>query len=110
MMTRVTERMNCRACGEEFSGTVLLSFGDQMIVDFLDEGESGRGRAPLQLVYCNRCGLVQLKHTVDADTLYKKFWYRSSVNEQMCDALTNVVDSAIAKTRFLARDVVCDIG
>jgi len=110
MMAKVTERLSCRACGKKFSGKILLNFGPQAIVDFLDEGEVGRGKAPLQLVYCEGCGLVQLKHTVDADTLYRKFWYRSSVNEQMRDALANVVDSAINRAHLVAGDAVCDIG
>lgn len=109
-MTKVIEKKACRACGTEFSGKVLLNFGDQMIVDFLKEGEAGRGRAPLVLVYCEGCGLVQLQHTVDADTLYRKFWYRSSVNEQMREALTDVVDSVVGKVDLVAGDAVCDIG
>ncbi len=110
MTATVEEKTLCRACGTKFSEKILLDLGDQEIVDFIDAGQEGRGRAPLQMVYCENCGLVQLRHTVDADTLYKKFWYRSSVNEQMRDALTDVVESACKRVDLQQGDIVCDIG
>lgn len=106
----VTEKQECRGCEEPFSGEILLNFGEQTIVDFLSDGELGRGSAPLQLVRCKKCGLVQLKHTVDPDVLYKKFWYRSSVNEQMRMALYDVVTSAQKKVKLKPGDWVLDIG
>jgi hypothetical protein len=109
-MMNVTEKMECRACGEPFSGPVLLNFGVHAIVDFVKEGERGRGKAPLELVQCTSCGLVQLKHTVDANVLYKKFWYRSSINPQMRDALRDIVECAQVKVNLQPDDAVCDIG
>lgn len=106
----VTEKQACRACGEKFSGRVLLNFGEQEIVDFLDVGETGRGKAPLELVQCEGCGLVQLRHTVDPDVLYKKFWYRSSINPQMRMALEDIVDSACHMVPLKLGDCFCDIG
>lgn len=109
-MTTVTEKQECRVCGVKFSGKILLNFGEQTIVDFLEQGEVGRGKAPLQLVQCESCGLVQLRHTVDADTLYRKFFYRSSINEQMRDALKDVVEEAMDRVEWQHSDVFCDIG
>jgi NDP-4-keto-2,6-dideoxyhexose 3-C-methyltransferase len=81
------------------------------IVDFVQEGEEGRGKAPLQLVVCSSCSLLQLRHSVDSDTLFRTFWYRSGINEQMKVALTDVVQDAKDTVRgFKLGDVVGDIG
>jgi len=108
---KITEHCVCRACGCQFYENVLLDLGEQEIVDFPLPGEKTRGKAPLTLVMCSRCNLVQLRHSVDDDTLFRKFWYRSSLNEQMRQALKDVVDGALKKVGPLKEDdVVVDIG
>jgi NDP-4-keto-2,6-dideoxyhexose 3-C-methyltransferase len=107
---KYTERKTCRVCGEELPKENMLNFGMQTIIDFLDDGEEGRGKAPLQLVSCKRCTLLQLRHTVEADTLFRKFWYRSSVNEQMRKALLDITDTVKKFVKFKTGDVVGDIG
>lgn len=107
---KITERKTCRACNTELPDTDLASLGNQTIVDFLSDGEKGRGEAPLSLVYCNGCGLVQLRHSVDPDTLYRTFWYRSGINEQMRAALLELQKSACKRADLTEDDVVMDIG
>jgi hypothetical protein len=106
----ITEKQGCRICSTKFSGKILLDLGEQAIVDFIHQDDPSRGRAPLQLVQCKGCGLVQLRHTVDADTLYRKYWYRSSVNPQMREALRDIVESVMDMVRWEHSDVFCDIG
>jgi len=43
--------------------------------------------APLALVYCPSCELVQLSHSVKRDRLYRDYWYLSGLNESMVAAL-----------------------
>jgi NDP-4-keto-2,6-dideoxyhexose 3-C-methyltransferase len=107
---KITEKTECRVCGLELPNKTLLSLGTQNIVDFVKKDELGRGQAPLDLVQCINCDLLQLRHTVDADTLFKKFWYRSGINEQMKAALKDVVFKATSYTSLRKGDVVCDIG
>lgn len=107
---KITEVTKCRACGFNLPETCLLNLGEQAIVDFPKEGEEPRGRAPLQLMRCGNCQLVQLRHSVDADTLYRKFWYRSGVNEQMKEALKEIVREAKTFVDLAEGDFVCDIG
>lgn len=106
----ITERTTCRSCGKELPRENVLALGEQTIADFLEEGEQGRGRAPLTLVSCQGCGLLQLRYTVDPDTLYRRFWYRSSVNELMRAALADVVASIKKFAKVEKGDVVGDIG
>jgi len=106
----ITERKNCRGCGQELPISSIISLGDLAIVDFVKPGEESRGRAPLDLVLCDTCQLVQLRHSVDQDTLYRTFWYRSGINEQMRLALKEVVDQSIRRVQLEPGDWVCDIG
>lgn len=106
----ITERTTCRSCEKELLRKNVLDLGVQTIVDFVQEGEEGRGQAPLQLTVCVGCSLLQLRHTVDADTLFRKFWYRSGVNEQMRAALKDVVDETVKLVDLKDGDVVVDIG
>ena len=106
----ITERTTCRSCGTILPKENLLSLGVQHIVDFLVDGEEGRGQAPLELVLCSACQLLQLRHTVNADILYRKFWYRSGINEQMRSALRDIVVQAENRVHLKAGDYVCDIG
>ena len=109
-MTNYQEQTTCRGCGEKFGKKIYLNLGDQEIVDFVEPGEKGRGAAPLQLVCCSSCSLVQLRHTVDHDILFKKFWYRSSINERMREALRDIVVSAKRRCELKPTDWVLDIG
>lgn len=107
-----TQKEYCRACGAHLSGPPLVDLGEQEIVDFVDYGQPSRGRAPLVLVQCpdKGCQLVQLWHTVEPDVLFKKFWYRSSINEQMRNALADVVTQALRRVHLQPEDAVLDIG
>jgi NDP-4-keto-2,6-dideoxyhexose 3-C-methyltransferase len=111
-MMSYTMRETCRACNVKFPEQNILDLGAQTIVDFLRPGEKGRGEAPLQLVQCGNstCKLLQLRHTVDWQLLYKKFWYRSGINEQMRAALNDVVKASIARVDIKTNDAVLDIG
>ncbi len=98
----------CRACGQHLFKTVI-NLGNQAVVGFPEEDKPDV-RAPLELVQCESCELVQLMHTVNRDLMYQEFWYRSGINEQMREALQDVVVSAVRKNGLKAGDAVCDIG
>lgn len=83
-------RTTCRSCGHGGLEPVL-SLGNQYLVRFVESRNLGLPRAPLNLVRCDGCGLLQLEHTVYADLLYREFWYRSSINASMKTALEDVV-------------------
>ena len=60
-------RLTCRVCDGAIEP--VLSLGEQYVSDFPRPGESDGVRAPLELVLCRRCHLLQLKHTVPAVAL-----------------------------------------
>jgi NDP-4-keto-2,6-dideoxyhexose 3-C-methyltransferase len=99
----------CRSCG---SGSLeeVLDLGTHAVSDFYEKVHSDELRAPLCLVQCGGCGLVQLTHSVSRDRLYKDYWYRSGLNPAMVAALKDVVDDAMGRVKLNEWENVFDIG
>jgi hypothetical protein len=102
------EVAHCRSCGTGALETVL-DLGTPAIADFVLHPDQA-DRAPLVLCRCAGCSLVQLRHTVARDRLYRTYWYRSGVNEAMVAALKDVVDDAMGRVDLQPGDRVLDIG
>lgn len=104
------EIAHCRGCGWKGSYQSVVDLGMQYVVDFPTSKQEDALRAPLELTRCTNCNLVQLKHSVMPDRLYKKFWYRSGISESMRVALEDVVHKACSVTDLRPKDRVLDIG
>jgi hypothetical protein len=88
--------------------------GNQFVTNFVDDPKGDYPRGPLELVLCNAkdggCGFLQLKHTVQRDVLYKKYWYQSGISFTMVKALADITTAAKRIIKLSADDVVVDIG
>ena len=109
----VKARKTCRVCGSN-KLIPILSLGDQFVTNFVEEPNRDYAKGPLELVLCNvkdgGCGLLQLKHTIERDILYKKYWYKSGISTTMVKALADIVSSAERLNKFSSEDLVVDIG
>jgi len=101
-----TERTTCRSCQSK-TLVHVLSLGDQYLCAFPQHVDPGLPKAPLTLVRCGVCGLLQLLHSVERDLLYGEYWYRSSVNQTMREALKDLVNDAL---KFVDTGAWLDIG
>lgn len=104
MKTRVT----CRVCDGSLES--ILSLGEQYVSDFTNPGESDGYKAPLEIVLCQRCRLLQLKHTVPAENMYSNYWYRSGTNKTMREALGDIAHKSEQLVHLKEGDSVLDIG
>ena len=107
----VIEHTRCRLCGSEDLDDIH-SFGDFYVSNFVDEAHSREGvKAPLDLIMCNRCSLLQLRHTAPMELMYARhYWYRSGVTETMRTALRDVSATIEEMVGLGPGDVVLDIG
>ena len=104
----VITETKCRVC--KGSLVDLLDFGEIYPSGFV-ESQEDLTKAPLVLVQCESCGLVQLKHTMNLDLMYKKqYWYSSALNTSMVSSLKNVADEALKRQPLDEGDIVIDIG
>ncbi|MGB7079679.1 MAG: methyltransferase domain-containing protein, partial [Xanthobacteraceae bacterium] len=91
----------------------LVSLGNQFINDFpstpADKGRNGQCR--LDLVVCDRCSLIQLRHTAPQELLYSRhYWYKSGINDTIRNDLREIAESASRLVKLRPGDVVLDIG
>jgi len=109
----IIEHNSCRVCGKNDLEPILY-LGDQYIVNFVDSPDQKTNKVPLYLDLCNKknkgCGLLQLRHTVPGDLLYRNFWYKSGVNQTMRNALMDISSKAEKIVNLNAKDLVIDIG
>lgn len=104
----------CRVCNfhplEE-----IYSLGKLYVSDFVDDtSTSTPEKVPLDLVLCNQssggCGLLQLKHTVSHETMYRNYWYRSGMNKTMSEELQRIAAKVQSLVTLSSGDSVVDIG
>lgn len=106
-----TEISACRLCrGKQL--LPVLDFGVQALsTRFPNVGEPDAPLAPLTLVRCSDCALVQLKHDFDLDELYRaNYGYRSGVNDSMRGHLRGIVEEIEKLVTLDPGDVVLDIA
>src|ERR1700757_4060930 len=99
---------HCRVCGGSLD--LILSLGEQYVSNFLAPDQPDGPKAPLELVLCQGCWLLQLRHTVPGEMMYREYWYRSGTNQTMRDALADVSRSAAKLMHLKTGDSVLDIG
>jgi len=104
-------RTTCRLCNSSDLQDIF-SLGEQYINDFVTKEKIGKGlRAPLELVMCNKCALLQLRHTAPQELLYaRNYWYRSGVTDTMRLALRDITEQIESMVSLKPGDVVLDIG
>jgi len=104
-------RETCRLCGYDKLMEVF-NIGEQYINDFVPKERIGKGlKAPLDLVMCDKCGLLQLRHTAPQELLYSRYyWYRSGVTDTMRNALKDIVTQIESLVSLKPGETVLDIG
>ena len=104
---------NCRVC-DSTDLTEVVKIEDQYLsptfVETNEDNPLSEIKVPHTLVLCGECGLLQLEETVQADLLYKQYFYRSAVSDTMRRDLHYVVDDVTTRVELKEGDVVVDIG
>ena len=90
----------------------IFSLGNFFVSNFVNKNQIYKGiKAPLTLMYCSKCTLLQLSHIAPQEIMYKKFyWYRSGVTKTMKDGLKDIYSSSLKFVNLKKNDVVLDIG
>ncbi|TFB10139.1 methyltransferase domain-containing protein [Candidatus Marinimicrobia bacterium MT.SAG.2] len=110
MTINYTKIDNCRVCSSNHMDDIL-SLGIQPLTGvFIKPDQQDPIEAPLDMVICNECKLVQLAHTVNSNLMYENYWYRSGINQTMRDHLAGIVGDINSRVNLQAGDLFIDIG
>jgi NDP-4-keto-2,6-dideoxyhexose 3-C-methyltransferase len=90
----------------------MFSLGNLFVSNFVKKKDIKKGtRAPLKLMHCKKCSLIQLSHIAPQEIMYRRFyWYRSGVTKIMKSGLHNIFKESLKYVRLQKDDVVLDIG
>lgn len=104
-MSKYKER-NCRLCDSKLN--TILNLGDIAVSDFVSDDSCQL--APLDFCNCEKCGLIQLRHDVERDTMYRKYYYQSGLNPLMVKELNDVANRLKSYLNLKEGDSILDIG
>ena len=98
----------CRVCKSE-DLKPIYSFGDLYLSAFKEAPNTGGWKAPLALIECQECTLLQLTHTAPFNKLYKEhYWYKSGINPVIVKDLEEI--AKLAEANAEKGDIILDIG
>jgi cyclopropane fatty-acyl-phospholipid synthase-like methyltransferase len=107
---KYTTRKACRVCGSK-KLEPILSLGSLYVSTFVKSKKDKVIKAPLELIFCENCTLLQLKHTAPQELLYSgHYWYRSGINPVIVRDLKEIVQVAQKLVRLKKGDIALDIG
>src|SRR3989344_4090730 len=100
---------NCRSCGSK-DLLEIFSLGNQYISQFVSSDEEGT-RVPLDVILCNECALLQVRHNAPAELMWNdQYGYKSGISSTIRNDLKDIVEK-VQKIRSLnEEDVMVDIG
>lgn len=104
----IKEQLYCRICKGKIEE--VLNLGSIFPSGFVLEQPTEAEKVPLVLSRCTDCGLIQLKHTVNLDLMYRQYWYSSSLNKSMVSSLKEIVCEIEERVSLKEGDIVVDIG
>jgi SAM-dependent methyltransferase len=101
---------NCRICYSK-SLNKVINLGSLAFTGKFWNKNKKVPKAPLELVQCKKCELVQLGHNFSRKFLYSKdYGYRSGINNTMRNHLLKIVRKINTLVELKKNDVVLDIA
>lgn len=102
---------HCRISNSN-SLTTVLDLGNQYLSGIFPSSRDQKvEKSPLELVFCNDSGLLQLRHTYSLSEMYgENYGYRSGLNQSMVNHLNNKIKSLERMVKINKSDLIIDIG
>ena len=104
------EIKKCRSCGSEKLAPII-SLGNEYVTNFVDKNNDGQVRCPLDLILCENCKLVQLKHNAPPESMWnEQYWYKSGISSTIKEDLKDIVETSVKIAGPKEGELVIDIG
>ena len=100
----------CRICGSKRLKNIL-DLGTQALTGVFPLPSEEVRSSPVTVCKCDRCNLVQLRHTVDLELMYgNTYGYESSLNGSMIRHLESIAKEVPSLVDLKDGDLILDIG
>ena len=100
-------RKTCRIDGSKL--IEVMDLGTQYVSDFVDDPKDGE-TSSLKVGIGKKSGLVQLYESFPPEKMYRRYWYRSGINESMVLELKGITEAAKKIVELKPGDTVLDIA
>ena len=107
-MMEIKEIDRCRLCGRR-GLQEIFDFG-MMDLPKWPRYKSGGVKAPLKLMACPACGLGQLAHSIDQESLFRDYWYRTGMNGTMRNHMADLARAVSREIDIKDKDLVVEVG
>jgi len=99
----------CRVCGGTHLNRVI-DFGDMPLAGVFPDikGKGHEKTYPLDIWHCSRCGVLQTGVTIDSDTLFRDYRYKSSVG--LSGHFDEIAGLLVERHRLTKESRVIEIG
>lgn len=105
-------RSDCRLCGSK-NLVNIWSFGQTPLANsYVRQEDTNQPEvfAPLEVVQCQTCHLVQLRHVVDPVVLFANYLYVSSTSPTFIRHFHDYAERLISYFKLTSSDLVVDVG
>ncbi len=102
----------CRSCNSKKLKDII-SLGEQYVSAFVRDGEDQKNvpKVPLDLVLCERCNLLQLRHNAPNESMWNdRYGYKSGINRLIKEDLKDILEKSRSLVELYKGDIVVDIG
>jgi len=100
----------CRSCGSK-NLSPIISLGNQYITNFVEKDNERQFKCPLDLIICENCKLVQLKHNAPPESMWnEQYWYKSGISSTIKEDLKDIVNNSEKIANPKEEEIVIDIG
>ena len=107
MIDEITE---CRSCYSEKLESIL-SLGNQYVTNFVNSEDEQGKRIPLELVLCENCNLLQLRHNTPPQLTWNdQYWYKSGISSTIKADLKDISEKSQKIKELEKGDIIVDIG
>ena len=111
MSLRIKKVKKCLLCNNKKLKSIF-DLGSLYVSNFVSKNKIKKGtKSPLNLLYCNKCTLIQLSHLAPQEIMYRRFyWYKSGVTATMREGLRELYLDCQKNVKLKKNDIVLDIG
>ena len=105
---KITNIKICRLCNKP-GLKEIIDFGMMSLPTWPYSKEEGI-KAPLKFMACPSCFLGQLAHSIDQESLFREYWYRTGINDTMRSHMRTLAEAVSKEVHLGDSDIVVDVG